>query len=86
MSRPFHKADAVEVVEVLAFVPVTPRKGWRVARVRQAGVEFAELRACSFDPRWEPSPSDHRSVIRAPALRRVIAALQAAEAKIGSAS
>lgn len=83
MTRPYHRPEAVELVEVLAWVPVTARKGWRVARVRQNGVEFAEIRSCSFDPRWEPSAGDHRSAIRAPALGRVIAALQAAEAKIG---
>lgn len=85
MTRPFHRLDAVEVVEVLAFVPTTSRKGWRIARVRQAGVEFVELRACNLDPRWEPSARDHRSAIRTPALGRVIAALQAAETKIGRA-
>lgn len=83
MSRPHHRPEAIELIEVLAFVPVTARKGWRIARVRQDGIEFAELRACSFDPKWEPSAGDHRSAIRAPALRRVIAALQALEAKIG---
>ncbi len=81
--RPFHRSEAVELVEVLAFVPVTARKGWRVARVKQNGLEFAELRACSFDPGWQPSAGDHRSAIRAPALRRVIAALEALDAKIG---
>ncbi len=84
--RPFHKPEAVELVEVLAFVPVTARKGWRIARVRQGGIEFAELRACSFDPQWEPSAGDHRSVIRGPALRRVIAALEALETKMEGAS
>lgn len=80
--RPHHQP---EVIEVVAWVPVTPRKGWRIARVRQAGLEFAELRSCSFDPNWQPSPTDHRSVVRGVALRRVIAALQALEAKIGGA-
>ncbi len=83
MSRPFHSADSIETVEVLAWIPVTSRKGWRIARVRQNGCEFAEIRACGFDPQWEPSARDHRSAIRGPALARVIAALQAAEVKIG---
>ncbi len=81
--RPFHKPEAIDLIEVLAFVPVTPRKGWRIARVRQGGIEFAELRACSFDPGWQPSAGDHRSVIRGPALRRVISALEALDVKIG---
>lgn len=70
------------MIEVLAWIPVTARRGWRIARVRQDGVEFAEIRACSFDPGWEPSARDHRSVIRGPALARVISALEAAEDKI----
>lgn len=81
--RPYHRPEAVEVLEVLSIIPVTARKGWRIARVKQNGLEFAELRACSFDPGWQPSAGDHRSVIRGPALRRVIAALEALDAKIG---
>lgn len=83
MSRLFHKPEAVEVIEVLSIVPTTPRKGFRIARVKQAGVEFVELRSVNLDPKWAPSPGDHRTAIRNPALRRVIAALQAAEVKIG---
>ena len=82
MSRPFHAPEAAELVEVLAFIPSTTRKGWRVARVRQGGVELVELRACNLDPSWRPTTKDHRSMIRSPALGRVIAALQAAERNI----
>ena len=81
--RPHHQPDAVELIEVLALIPTTRRKALRIARVRQGGVEFVELRACALDPKWEPSPGDHRTTIRTPALRRVLAALEAAEAKIG---
>ncbi len=86
MSRSHHRPEAIEVLEVLAYVPTTSRKGLRIARVKQAGVEFVELRACNVDPSWEPSPTDHRTAIRTPALRRVLAALQAAEAKLGGVS
>lgn len=83
--RRFNRPSAVEVLEVLAWVPTTGRKGWRIARVRQDGAEMAEIRACHFDPRWEPSPKDHRSTIQRSALGRIIAALVAAEAQIGGA-
>ena len=81
VSRPSHRPEP-ELLEVLAWIPVTARRGWRVARVRQDECEFAEIRSCSFDPGWAPSARDHRSVIRGPALARVIAALEAAEEKI----
>ena len=76
-------SGTVEVVEMSAIVPTTSRKGLRVARVRENGIEVAELRAVNLDPAWQPSPGDHRTTIRVPALGRVIAALQALNAKIG---
>ncbi len=86
MSRRFNKPKAVEIVEVMSIVPTTSRKGLRIARVKQAGVEFVELRSVNLDDKWGPSPGDHRTAIRTPALRRVLATLQAAEAKIGKVS
>ena len=83
MTRRAHRPDAVEVVELMALIPQTARKALRIARIRQGGVELVELRLVGLDPAWEPSPLDHRTTIRTPALRRVLAALQAAEAKVG---
>jgi hypothetical protein len=81
VSRRAHRPEAVEVIEMLALIPQTSRKALRVARVRQGGVDLVELRLVGLDPAWAPSPLDHRTTIRTPALRRVLAALQAAEAK-----
>ena len=86
MSRRSRKPKAIEVLEVMGFVPTTPRRAWRIARVKQDGVEFAELRSCNLSPAWQPSPTDHRSVLRGAALRRIIAGLQAIEAKLGEQS
>ena len=80
--RPHHRPDAVEVIEVLALVPTTRRKALRVARVRQGDAEAVEIRNANLDVNWQPSIGDHRTLIRAAALRRVLAALEAAEAKI----
>ena len=86
MSRRRTPGGPVEIVEVLALIPQTARKALRIARVRQNGVAFVELRAVGLDPAWQPSPRDHRTAIRTPALGRVLAALQAAEMKIGDVS
>ncbi len=83
MTRRAHRPEAVEVVELMALIPQTARKALRIARIRQGGVELIELRLVGLDPAWEPSPLDHRTTIRTPALRRVLAALQAAEVKVG---
>ncbi len=83
MTRRVAPGSPVEIVDVLALIPQTARKALRIARVRQDGVELVELRAVNLDPAWQPSPRDHRTTIRMPALRRVLAALQAAEAKVG---
>ena len=83
MTRRAHRPEAVEVVELMALIPQTARKALRIARIRQGGVELVELRLVGLDPAWEPSPLDHRTTIRTPALRRVLAALQAAEVKVG---
>lgn len=83
MSRRHHKPEVAEIVEVLAIIPQTSRHGLRIATVRQNGIESAELRTVNLDPAWGPSPADHRTTIRSTALRRVVAALQAAEAKLG---
>ena len=84
MSRRYHhRPEAAEVVEVLGIVPTTRRKGVRVARIRQGGADLVEIRSVSLDPGWQPSVGDHRTVVRSSAVGRVIAALQAAEAKAG---
>lgn len=83
MSRRAHRPEAVELVELLAIVPMTRRKGLRVARIRQGGADLVEVRAVNLDPNWEPSAGDHRTVIRSSAVGRVVAALQAAETKAG---
>ena len=80
MSRRAHHApERIEVLEVLAYVPTTRRKGLRVARIRQGGADLVEIRSINLDPQWQPSAGDHRTVVRSAAVGRVIAALRAAE-------
>ncbi len=83
MTARHHAAAAIEIREVLSLIPMTQRKALQVAIVRQNGIDLIELRSVNLNPNWQPSVKDHRTVIRRPALRRVLAALEAACVKIG---
>ncbi len=83
MNPRHHTAAAVEIIEVLATIPTTRRKGLRVALVRQDGVEMVEVRHIALAPDWRETPGDHRTTIRSEAVGRVVAALAAAGAKLG---
>ncbi len=86
MNSRHHATAAINIVEILATVPLTRRKALRIAIIEQNGVEMVEVRTIALAPNWRETPTDHRTVIRSDAVGRVVAALAAAGAKLDGGS
>ena len=77
MNRPFHRPDAVKIVEIVAVIPLTSRKAVQVSIVEQNGVRMGEVRHVGLAPDGRTVEARHsqRTTIRSKAIARAVEAL-----------
>lgn len=85
MKRAFHEADAVRLIETVALIGLTPRKGVKVSIVEQAGIRMAEVRHVSLTPDGRAVETAHpqRATVRSKAIARVVEALASCAVRLG---
>ena len=85
MSRAFHEPQAVKVVETVAVIALTPRKGVQVSIIEQAGVRMAEVRHVALTPDGRAVEAAHpqRATVRSKAIARVVEALATCAVRLG---